>query len=439
MDIHKHDLQPLKQALSGEFSVYAIDVENPGQDDVSLTPLMQLMVEIDKTLHDNDIPIHSEDYRMYIGNKSIPASFYQFGSHVLAGRMPFLFYRDLTGNVLGALLLLEYHERQYDPKVIQRRIQALIEQSRPTPNPISHKDAKKQVQDEIKAGKKLDGLPIIEKRTQHYLYFDFEHQQMLVKNSHRNSTLAHHSVLFLNRFVAQLATKNLGSKALHETAKVTAQLQPLPTPFSVRSINESRAKQSYNIDALVACYARQDAAPHISATDSADLRVKDEASQKIKLKNSLSTIANRDVATEDHFMTLLRFANEKTCDITALSVLGSIPTPRIVKQFIEMFPESVYDEIRGTHIELTYLTKSVQGNVTFSIRKGGEIVADAARKIIEHELINSPGDFRQLQSSCSQWFGEMLSVLHESSILFIKCYLESAAVSAHFDKQEAAA
>lgn len=427
MDIKKHDLAPLSAALSSEFSVYAVDIENPGSEELTMDPFRDLMVEIDKSLHDNEIDLNSDDFRLYLSNKdAIPTSFYQFGTHVLAGAMPFLFYRGSDGGVLGCLLKIEYHEKVYDPKVIKNRINAIVASTRPTANPISYKEAKKEVENEIRSGVNVDKLPILERRTTHYIYFDFEHQQILVKNSSRNSTLAHHAVLFCNKFAAALISKGFGSTALRLAAERNAQLQPQPTSYTTRSIQNGVTTHTYNMNNLVRVYATTEGKTPVQATDSADLRVVDKEKQKISLKHSLSVISHRDEGSEDQFQALLRFSKEKTCDVTTVTVTGEIPMPRLVKAYIEKFPEQVFDEINGDFFELTFLTKSVQGNITFAAKKGVTTLADLVERMIKDESGELGADFKFILTLCSKWFGDMLEVLHNSSNLFVQCYLDTS-------------
>jgi hypothetical protein len=152
----------------------------------------------------------------------------------------------------------------------------------------------------------------------------------------------------------------------------------------------------------------------------------DQEKQKISLKHSLSVISNRDSGNEDQFQALLRFSTEKTCDVTTVTVTGEIPMPRLVKSYIEKFPEQIFDEINGDFFELTFLTKSVQGNITFAAKKGVSTLADLAERLIKEESGDLGADFKFILTLCSKWFGEMLEVLHNSSNLFVKCYLDTS-------------
>lgn len=426
-DLNKHDLQPLAKILASEFSIFAIDIENPGGPVDTLEPLKSLMEQLDLTLHDHPIDFSADDYRMYMGSKtSVPRSFYQFGSHMLAGRMPFLFYRDEQGKILGGLLKLEYHTVAHDDKVINKLIHQLVESTRPTANPISHKEAKRLIQDEVKSGKHPEKYPVIETCGVNFLYFDFEHQRILVKNSSRNAALSLHSVMFCNKVASQLIAEGKNATRLKNAQELTNNLQPHPTSFAQHCISKGETSSPYRMDNLVKFYAESKDISPVQATDTAELRPRDQDSQKIMLKNSLSTLASRDIATEDHFQTLQRFASANDFSIESMDVCGEIRKPWLIRQYLEAFPEGTYDAIEGDYISLTFATKSVTGNIAFSTRSGMALMSDAAMRLINKDLGEGAVDFNFARSVCSKWFGAMLGILHQSSGLFVECYKASS-------------
>lgn len=433
-------------AIRSKQVVYSLTMSGKKKDEVSnhLSYLMELCKVVGDKLSKEKLSLDQRETRQYLRSPEIPdTQYYVLSPQLMGGYSPFVMFDDSDGKSSthsgkGVLVKMSLYKYVYCPKTIKALTNELFTEQLREGMVIPMKEARKQIVESLKVGNPHN-VPLVEKVSNTTFYIDAEKGIVLCKSS--KSDL--HAIRAFFALLEKLA------KTIFAETELEAKIEKLvdnalketfyPEPFSTSAIGDGLSAGAYNISSMVAYYAENQTegadACAVLPTHTANAYAKNNSDQSVRFKNSIGLFSGKESEEAASFDNLDEFREKMELDYSSLTVIGELPVSRQLEAYFEMTPEARDEWGAHDFISVSFETAAKDGNVCFQLKENTKPFEQSCRALLlAHAEENSVSPERS-EEVLLQFFGGMLSLLHDSADLFIKLYLDSTKIPETFGKE----
>lgn len=437
-ELVKYQSAPFNNALKSNFMVYGF--KSNGGDDNKIKDHLSNVQKVCETISiaaiENAIDLDQDSLRVKLKDSaSAQYEYYTLDPHISIGYSPFMFYEK--DGIKGVFIKMKHRKSVFCNKTIEKLSREMYESSLLNDAPMSKKACKKIVLEEIERGN-ITSVPLIESESSIHLYIDLEKDVLLTKSTKRDSEsinvfyqLIKKAMQFINDSEIVNAESLIQDTFSERFDKVC---------FAQQAISNNIAFGPYHVGQLVSFYAKResdknDSVSSVEPTMTADFISKDDASQLVKMKNSVGIVATEDGTMRASFSMIDDFSNEKNMDVVSVRVQGEVPRADYLAKYCEEFPEQAPSSIQGEHIEMSYDTRAKDGNIMFKIVDGISEHTDITYQLLINELADTHYSIPNMEPLLLKNFAKNLSVLHDSIQLFTDLYLNANKAKPEFSNE----
>lgn len=414
-------LKQVESIVKSKMGVFHLERTSGDEDDAATS--MSQLINVAKTLHKlachNSFNVEQKDARYYTSAKSRPdAEFSTLAPMVFSGYSPFMFYEE-GGDVKGLLVKIRKHRFVEDRSELKAMVSEYQKKSFREHNYISKKDAERA----IEQNHDFD-FPLIEKKSESFLYIDVERRNIYVSKSHREIDTV--MVLFgCLRAIIELTEKDESIDVSWPNSDVlfgARNVGAMYTHYASSSENR-RAGGLYNIQKMIDFYAHDDGEQALAEpTESATVFENNDPSINIAFKKALNLVTKEN--KDSGFKRLFTFSQEYGVTFSNLGLSMDIPLPSFVKDFIEIRPETELFSAEQTHMECVFTTEDKHGNITFKLSRGIPEISTALKAIYVESTDGVTT--KDMEINLLAHLGKMLWFLNAAASSFIELYERSS-------------
>lgn len=429
-----YHLKPLVSAVKSFYSVFAVEIPGIEEQDVvkqRVKSIVDLIDQIGQLSIKHEIDFDTQELRAYTTSPNEKESeYFAFEPHISTGYSPVISYGS-ESNVRGVFVRLKHVSHVYCNKTMDKLAKALYEQHMREDDPIWMKEAKKAIRERTREQNNPDNVPLLKKENSVYVYLDAENQCFLAKNGKRSQDAIRLMLHLLNSLPEKIDAEF--ETNLSELKNFAFESNVYSQAYTNYSMSRGVAFGAYNITNLVDFYARDesDEACPVEPTMTAEMKNKEDSSQIIAFKNSVNIFMESETGSSV-FVSLKGFSEEKNLDFKSIRVSSDMQHSAQIKQYIEKFPESVGEDLSGDFLNIQYDTKSIDGNIGFKIADAIKYHVEATRKMSMDAFEDRHYSFKEMEPVVLANFSGLMSVLHDSSSLFIELYLRASKANDEF-------
>lgn len=429
-----YHLKPLVTAVKSFYSVFAVEI--PGieeQEDIKLRvkSIVNLVDMIGNASIEHEIDFDTQELRAYTTSPNEKeCEYFSFEPHISTGYSPVVSYGEKS-NVRGVFVRLKHVSHVYCGKTMDKLAKALYEKKMKEGDPIYMKEAKKAIREQTREQNNPENVPLLKKENSVYIYLDSENQCFLAKNGKRSQD----AIRLMLHLLATLPEK-LDSKYetnLTEIKDIAFESNIYSQAYTNHSMSRGVAFGAYNISNLVDFYANEksDEACPVEPTMTAEMKNKEDSTQIIAFKNSVDLFMESEPG-DSVFSSLKFFSEEKNLDFKSIRVTSEMHYSDQIKEYIAEFPEVAGEDLGGDLLTISFDTKSIDGNIGFKIADAIKYHIEATRKLSIHAFTDRHYSFKEMEPVMLEQFAGLLSVLHDSSNLFIELYIRANQATEEF-------
>lgn len=427
-------------SIKNNHVLYSIGYGNDNEEELSdsLSKIKKLSEKLHDFLIENKEGVGEHNLRVYTKSPEAPdTEYFSFSPHLNIGYSPFIFYKN-NGDILGQFIKIQHLRYVWCTKTIGRLAEKVYEQKFKEDNAITIKEARQIIKDEMLSDNPKN-IPVIEKRSVINFYLDFEKNMVLAKSSHNDQEAIGAFFLLLKR-LSESAHEKGCSKVLNLSDE-SLKTHFFITPYTNTAMQKGEAFGAYNLSNLVEFYAAQELNVEaddcgVTPTWSANFFYSHDNAKVINFRNSIGLFVP-DVDPNDlppsTFSMINKFAIEKELNIKKINVVGEIPLGTLLTKYRdETEEECIEDEIKGTHLDISFSTQSKDGNICFQITDPLTYHKEAIKKMLNNHFKDNSCSNKVIEKTITQWLGESLGVLHDSIDMFATIYKDSNQASEEF-------
>lgn len=434
-DLIKFQTKSMLSVLTSQFAVFALS--NSTEDEAALKKSTSALAELVGLVHNVllESPLELRSDELVIRRGAMTAKEYKeqyLKPIVLTGCSPFAPFIERK-KISSTLISLQTKSVKYCDKAISKLARSRFEKSLRDDAPVSMKEAKRSVQDDLKneVSYVLDQIPIVEKFVEHFFVIDFKHKVVLANNTHHNREAVNVFFALLLKMVKKLEELNpeLESDLARLSSEVFKERLDIQ-PYSTYSLSTQKAFGAYSIPDALEFYSSEESikagvAIPVSPTDTVKFSSEKDEKTRVDFKNSIGYFVNPEKAPTPSFKLLADFSKKHKLKASSLVVDGQIPRSAQLARFVEAHADVAPDELKEAMLNLSFETKAVDGNVSFKVKSGMSWFEEAARQLLIDKADDAHIARKHLESFLLLELGDMLEPLHHVISLFVEFYLRA--------------
>lgn len=438
----------ITKAIHSKHAIYTLAISDQKQDVIAnLKSLGELAEMVGAQLQDEKIKTDSKDYRVYVKHPDLPdTSYFCFTPHVPTGYNPFLFYatnEDGDEKNHGFLVKMSYHAFDFCSKSINKAAKAIYFDDFQNDLGTSMKEARKRVLNELKSNPDSKKIPIVEKVIHSTFYLDLDKGLAVARSSQHDSTALRAFFVLLSKAAKLSFSDDVSQKRVSALVDKALKEAYFPEDYTQWAISQGQSSGAYDVGSIVDFYAKDDAkgndACDFSATHSASAYSKEEPDHVAKFNESIGIFTDGDLGDLPSFEKLAAFSKNRAMDFSSLVLVGEIPASEQINEFVKEQPEDQDSICPDGFMEVGFETSAKKGNICFRPKYGTSDYALVSRSLLLNYCNENAVSPDQSESVALKFFGGMLALLHDSTNLFIKLYLNANKIKQEFGVDEAEA